>query len=234
MSKKDHYAILGIERTEDESSIKTAFRQLAKRYHPDLSGPETTRRFQEIVEAYEVLSDPESRASYNRSIGARDAAQAPPQAESGPSAPTEKVRTTRSPHRWKVISHGGPWSGPFAEEVFDGFMGSFAERARTVLGLPQGRILNAEIILSPEEAGRGGVLPLRHPGLSRCRFCGRVGLDERWVCRFCRRGGGARDSEVFSVRIPAGVRDGATLEFHIGDTGTTTVLLRIHLRVRGR
>ena len=56
MANKDFYIILGVSRTESPSGIRDAFRELAKIYHPDRSGPQTTQKLQEIAEAYEVLS----------------------------------------------------------------------------------------------------------------------------------------------------------------------------------
>ncbi len=64
---RDYYEILGIPRTASESEIKSAFRKLARRYHPDVSTePDAEERFKEINEAYAVLSDAEKRAAYDR------------------------------------------------------------------------------------------------------------------------------------------------------------------------
>ncbi|MCU0572406.1 MAG: DnaJ domain-containing protein [Syntrophobacteraceae bacterium] len=232
MGKRDHYEILGVERTEAGSGIKTAFRQLAKRYHPDLSGPEATRRFQEILEAYEVLSDPESRASYNQGLRARDASVAASRPGAGHSEPMEDTAAVRSPRPRFSMGTGGPWSSLFADEVFDLFFGSFPVAGHGRRGFQRRRALNAEVVLSGEEAGRGGVLPLRHPGLLRCGFCGGVGLDEFLVCGSCHARGAADGSEVFPVRIPAGIQDGSTLDHAVESLDGSVVLLRVHIRVR--
>lgn len=67
MKYQDYYKILGVARNADEKEIKKAYRDLARRYHPDLNpGDETANnRFKEINEAYEVLSDPEKRSRYD-------------------------------------------------------------------------------------------------------------------------------------------------------------------------
>lgn len=84
MAVKDYYLILGVSRDESAEGIRSAFRELAKRYHPDLAGAESTPEFQEIVEAYEVLSDPARRRRYNSELAAAEAAA------QRPSAPLEE------------------------------------------------------------------------------------------------------------------------------------------------
>lgn len=67
MDYKDYYSILGIQRDADEQTIKSAFRQKARVYHPDVNAnkAEATEKFKEINEAYTVLSDPDKRARYD-------------------------------------------------------------------------------------------------------------------------------------------------------------------------
>ena len=66
-SKRDYYEVLGVDRSAPPEEIKKAYRGLARRYHPDVSDvPDAETRFKEINEAYEVLSDPEKRATYDR------------------------------------------------------------------------------------------------------------------------------------------------------------------------
>ncbi|WP_447976689.1 DnaJ domain-containing protein [Candidatus Nitrospira bockiana] len=62
---KDYYAALGVSSTESLQGIHEAYRRLAKQYHPDRAGDQGTRKFQEIQEAYEVLSDPDKRKRYD-------------------------------------------------------------------------------------------------------------------------------------------------------------------------
>ena len=66
-TERDYYEVLGVPRTATEAEIKRAFRALAREVHPDVSeAPDAEQRFKEVVEAYEVLSDPERRATYDR------------------------------------------------------------------------------------------------------------------------------------------------------------------------
>ena len=68
MEKRDYYEILGISKDAGANEIKSAFRKLAKQYHPDLNpdNKEAETKFKEINEAYEVLSDPEKKAKYDQ------------------------------------------------------------------------------------------------------------------------------------------------------------------------
>jgi molecular chaperone DnaJ len=66
-TERDYYEVLGVPRSAGEADIKRAFRALAREVHPDVSeSPDAEQRFKEVVEAYEVLSDPERRATYDR------------------------------------------------------------------------------------------------------------------------------------------------------------------------
>ncbi|NDY71315.1 J domain-containing protein [Desulfobacter hydrogenophilus] len=68
MEYKDYYSLLGLDRKASQEEIKKAFRKLARKYHPDVNGGDkmASKKFQEINEAHEVLSDPEKRQKYDR------------------------------------------------------------------------------------------------------------------------------------------------------------------------
>jgi len=226
MEKKNYYIILGVPHTESEGGIRRAFRDLAKTHHPDRVGPGGTRRFQDIMEAYTVLSDPEKRKEYNESL-----------------RPTEKnlkleVRPERTHERGEPeplipepisVKRDFQTAGPSFDEMFDRIARNF-----TGIGIPKGeRIqeLNVEVILSPDEARRGGIAPIGVPVFYSCRFCGGSGRDWLFPCVHCQEQGVVEGEEVVRIRIPPMVKDGTVFEVPLQGLGVHNFHLRIHLRV---
>jgi DnaJ-class molecular chaperone len=68
MDGRTYYMILGVPPTASEAGIRTAYHDLARRLHPDVAGQQATHAFQEISEAYDVLSDPRRRREYNEEL----------------------------------------------------------------------------------------------------------------------------------------------------------------------
>ena len=67
MTKKDYYELLGLNKGASVEEVKKAYKQLAKKYHPDVSKePNAEEKFKEIMEAYSVLSDPTKKANYDQ------------------------------------------------------------------------------------------------------------------------------------------------------------------------
>ena len=68
MSKRDYYEVLGVNRSAEQADLKKAYRRLAMKFHPDRNegNADAEQKFKEIKEAYEVLSDPQKRATYDQ------------------------------------------------------------------------------------------------------------------------------------------------------------------------
>ncbi len=84
MSDRDYYEVLGVSRTASEEEIRKAYRELARKYHPDVNkAPGAAEKFNEVQEAYDTLSDPEKRAKYDQFGRVRVEAGAPPWGDAG-------------------------------------------------------------------------------------------------------------------------------------------------------
>ena len=65
--KRDYYEVLGVSKDASQDEIKKAYRSLAKKYHPDVNkASDAAEKFKEVNEAYEVLSDPQKRSTYDQ------------------------------------------------------------------------------------------------------------------------------------------------------------------------
>jgi DnaJ-class molecular chaperone len=226
MEKKNYYMILGVHRTESEGAIRKAFRDLAKTYHPDRAGPEGTRHFQDIMEAYSVLSHPEKRREYNESLR-------PPEEEIRikPRPASTAYRKEPEPLIPEPISvmRGFQTIRPSFDEMFDRIVRNF-----TGTGIPKGeRIqeLNVEVILSPDEARRGGIAPIGVPVFYSCPSCGGTGHDLLFPCIHCQEQGVVEDEEVVNIRIPPMIQDGTIFEVPLKGLGIHNFHLRIHIRI---
>ena len=174
MEFRDYYQVLGVERAATPDQIKTAYRRLARKFHPDVSKePNAEARFKEMQEAYEVLRDPEKRAAYDQ-LGASwksgDQFRPPPDWGSGfefSGRPAGAGGAGR--RRYRTGAGGGPGEdGAFAQEDFSDFFASlfgggspFAAGARR----SGGRDHHARVDITLEEAYRGTtrMLELKRP-----------------------------------------------------------------------
>jgi curved DNA-binding protein len=184
---RDYYEVLGVPRNADAQTIQQAFRKLARRHHPDVNhDPAAEERFKEINEAYQVLSDPETRARYDR-FGP-DFRQIPEDydervaaAQGARSGGFRRGRRGGGPTGEDSGGPGfaGPGFGGSAVDFEDLFGGMFGGRgAGRVAGADQ----VADLVLTVEEAYRGGRRKLTI--------------------------GGQGEGRDYEVNIPAGVVDG--------------------------
>lgn len=174
---KDYYKILGVHRGASADEIKKAFRRLAHQYHPDKKGGDE-RRFKEINEAYQVLSDAKKRAEYDR-FGTTEHMGAGFGGAAGP-------------FRWDAggFGFGGPYTDPAdINEIFDSFFEGFGIRPRRRT-YRRGSDLEATEEITLEEAFRGVRKELRFTTYVRCESCKGVGADPAAGSRRCETCGG--------------------------------------------
>jgi DnaJ-class molecular chaperone len=219
MPARNHYLVLGVSEEETPAEIRKAFRKLVKRYHPDLVGPGWINRYNEVVAAYEVLSDPERRIDYNRSLPRTAPPTRQPTINSPFSEPeplfSRPVSLTRDFGNTNV-----PW-----DELLDGLFRNPGQRSTP--WFEQTRGLNLEIILSPKEALNGGSLLLKVPAVHYCPHCG--GSGEVWLfrCPHCFGQGWMESEETVSLTIPPRVGHGTMLEMPLRGSGVPNLQLRV-------
>jgi curved DNA-binding protein len=143
MQYMDHYKTLGVSRQASADSIKTAYRKLARRYHPDVSKePEAEARFKEVTEAYETLRDPQRRNAYDRLDNRRPNFRKPP---------PESRKTGRDTGGMAGTFFKNLFGGARAERRTSRVFGDATDRRKRTTGAGQ----QITVTISLEEAYRG-------------------------------------------------------------------------------
>ena len=255
----DYYDLLGVPRSATADDLKKAYRKLARELHPDANPNDAAAedRFKQVARAYEVLSDPEQRARYDR-YGE--------QGVGGPGAGSAG----------DFFAGGG--LGDLFEAFFGGGGGPFGGGPRGPSGPPRGQDLEVVADVTLEQAVFGATLPITVRTALRCDDCGgsgagngtkpvtcsecngrgqvqRVrqsmlgqmvtstpcskcnGLGQVIVtpCTTCKGEGRVIDEKTYHVDVPAGVDTGSTLRLTgrgaVGPRGGSTGDLYVHVRV---
>jgi len=171
---KDFYKVLGVSESAKKDELKSAYRKLAKKYHPDANAdnPKASDRFKEVGEAYSVLSDPAKRKKYDqmRRLGAF-----------GIGTQGGGFRTSRAP------GGGGPGDGGFSIDDLSGLGGlgdifsSIFDRSKKAEGTKKGRIKGANVEyvveVSFKRAVEGGKITITVPISEECATCGGDGAE---------------------------------------------------------
>jgi molecular chaperone DnaJ len=228
MPAKDYYVVLGVPRTETLAGIRSAYRALARRYHPDYAGEQATPTFQEITDAYEALSDPQRRRDHNQNL--RQAEEIGGWARTAQAAAWPAAEPL-VPDRWPSVSIlDDPGSiRPSFEALRERLMRNF-----TGVGVPKSEAvegLNMDLVLTPGEAAQGVVVAIGVPTVHRCPVCDGSGVDWAYPCAFCGHQGVVTEEEVVRVRIPPLVRPGTILEIPLESLGIRNLFLRFHVSI---
>lgn len=200
-SSRDFYQILGIPRTASADDIKKAYRRLARQLHPDLhSGTkkvEMEKKFKELNEANEVLSDPDKRKKYDQYGAQWEQAEA-----------YEKARQQAGGQGFTWQRTGDESGGEAFSDIFENL---FSGRGRAGAGrgfaIP-GEDLETEVELTLREVLTGVTkrINLREP--ITCSTCQGTGALRGRTCPTCHGTGSTTESKTIEVKIPAGVQDG--------------------------
>ena len=220
MEFKDYYKSLGIEKNANEKEIKSAYRKLARKYHPDLNpgNKKFEEKFKEVNEAYEILSDPKKRKKYDE-LGSNW---------------EQILRNREYARQYTQPGFGGQGGEDFdLGDFFETFFGRTRRESgsgewspfttRPPSGPKRGADLEQEVAVSLEEAYHGAEKRLSLIFEEICSNCGGSGMkvtsaqqqDRRRivtqtvVCSTCQGSGSVRQHKTLQVKIPKGVVEGA-------------------------
>ena len=257
--KRDYYEVLGVDKTADDNAIKSAYRKLAKKYHPDMNpgDKDAEAKFKECSEAYAVLSDPDKRRQYDQ-FG----------------------------HSAFDGSHGGggfDFSGmnfsDMFSDIFGDFFGGGSRRRGEPRGPMRGANLRAQVSISFQEAafgcekeieivlkeacpsckgsgcragtgkkkcqkcgGKGQIVMTQQSffgtiqNVTTCPSCHGTGETIESPCPDCRGTGFVSKKKRLSVKIPAGIDDGQAVRIRDkgepGENGGPRGDLLVEVRIR--
>ena len=214
--KKNHYIVLGISQGASEQKIKQAYRDMAKRYHPDSGGTDISEsKFKEIQKAYEILSDGTRRALYDADLTQNTRPAQPDRAD-------EIINARRS------FRENWTKRRSFVDEFFSGWLpGSYFSRDTGTVD----KELAIEMTLDPSEARDGGLFPLTVPVAEPCTWCDQSGFQYPFVCSRCRGKGWVQAQRSFSVSVPPNTKDGTEVSISLDDIGLSGVSLYLFIRI---
>ena len=249
MANSDLYAILDVESTATQEELKRSYRRLARQLHPDANpgDPAAESRFKEVSQAYEILSDPERRANYDR-FGSDVGAGGNPFGAGSVQDIFDMFFGGMSGHS---PTRRGPQPGPDAEIALEITLddAAFGASHEVTVTLPHrcatcegsGCAPGTSALRCEECSGTGELRRVRNSILGQmvtatpCGRCGGAGSRIETPCGDCRGEGRRNETTTISVEVPAGVEDGSTMRLNdrgpAGVRGGPNGRLFVHLRV---
>ncbi|MGI8588958.1 MAG: DnaJ C-terminal domain-containing protein [Chloroflexia bacterium] len=219
MQVKDYYQTLGAKREATEKEIRSAYRKLARKYHPDVNpnNKEAEAKFKEINEAYEVLSDAEKRKKYDK-FGA-DWEQF--EKMGGAPGDFDFNRYGGGAGAGRVYTGAAPGGAEFSD-FFESLFGGMGTRGRVsgIGGDPFGHGYTRQVTrrgedfehpleVTLEEAANGTSRRLQMQVEDVCSTCGGSGVQANRTCPTCGGSGVVQRLKTLEVNIPPGVHTGS-------------------------
>jgi molecular chaperone DnaJ len=216
MSKRDYYSVLGIDRNADQSSIKKAYRKLAKEKHPDSGGDE--EEFKEINEAYEVLSDEQKKSNYDR-FGHSKPNQGGYAADFkdmfshfgfGNNRRAQSMNKRGSDLRLNIKVS--------LEEIYEGAIKTIKYNRQSAC-MTCNSVGGSEPMTCIRCNGNGVVTEeIRTPfgimqNVTNCQLCQGDGVVHKNRCQTCNGQGVMNKEEIIDIKVPVGVQDGMSMVF---------------------
>jgi molecular chaperone DnaJ len=257
---RDYYEVLGVSRDADDATIKKAFRRLARELHPDVNShdPEAEDKFKQAAEAYEVLSDPDRRATYDRygREGLRSGGWAPNYESFGSVSDIFEAFFGGSSPFGDIFGGGGRAGGAVqggdvavsAEiELVEALHGATVEVTYEAVAVCEhcrgnGAEPGTPIETCPRCQGTGQLRAVQRTPFGQvmrtavCDTCHGDGRVPRDPCKVCRGRGRKIERPKVSIDIPAGIADGQRVRIsgrgHAGDRGGPPGDLYVLVRVR--
>ena len=249
-TERDYYELLGVERGASEGEIKRAFRRLARELHPDVSdAPDAEERFKEVVEAYEVLSKPETRELYDRygHAGLRGGGFQPGHFDFSSLSDLFSAFFGDDLLGGRGRSRGADLSAVVEIELTDAATGTTRDVPFDVAVTcgrcgGNGAEPGTNVVTCETCAGLGRVQQVSRSVFgefvrtSTCPTCGGTGRRIEVPCTACDGLGRVLEERTLSVTVPAGIHDGQRIrlsgEGHAGMLGARAgdIYVQVHVK----
>ena len=215
---KNYYSILGVSIDADDAEIKSAYRNLARKYHPDIN-PEGAQKFKEISEAYETLSDHVKRLKYDTINGFFKTKKTHTSSQKAQQEYTKKEEPKQEePKQEKPKQEKAPKKEPKKEvkkdnfaKKFNNIFEDFTKQKKSKPAPKKGADINEEISISIKEAVEGTERVINVMHTTSCPHCKGRKFINGAECPVCNGTGEKNDHRKITVKIPKNIKNGAKL-----------------------